>query len=766
MHRIATAFILAVLIAASAFLFRLYRRTEDEAAGPGKKKGLLRSLEFTVESLGRFSYTKLALISIFGLFLEMLLIRWVSSEIRIFAYFKNFVLIACYLGFGLGCYLCRKPIRILSILLPLLVLTLLIKLPWEPVRYMLDALPTYLGVFGDVDMWGLPKFSMNVRSLGLLATAIAFTVPTFALLTFVFIPVGQLIGAYLEDAPHGIRAYTVNIVGSLAGILLFSALCFAYQPPVVWFAVSGLLLVPLIFRVAWPAIAAAVGIAICVGVASLNDRSGMEFWSPYQKLILEPENAANGELIQYHLTTNNSWYQRIVNLSPPFVAAHRDLLQGIAIENNSYNLPYRFYPNPPRTLVLGAGMGNDVAAALRNGTQQVVAVEIDPLILELGRRFHFEKPYDSPRVVQVVDDARSYIQNSRDQFDLICFSLLDSHTTTSHFSNIRIDNYVYTVEALQAARKLLKPDGLFVVKFQANTPWIAGRLQALLTDVFGGPPLQFVSDQSYSTVGRFFITGSQQRIDAALADRKLAEFVHTHGGLATQPASVTTDDWPYFYQHEPGVPSSVILISVVLVLLCMLTMRGMGAGTGAIEWHFFFLGAGFLLMEVQIVSKIALLFGTTWMVNSLAISGLLILIVAANLVVSRVGRISAGAVYAGLFLSLLLAYLVPVKSLFFANPWLRGVAATAVLCTPVFFAGLVFIRSFAEARFSTAALGSNLLGALVGGLLESLSLWTGLQSLLILAALLYLASMVTRRSIVPTRRSDGQVTLNNALTSA
>jgi hypothetical protein len=65
-----------------------------------------------------------------------------------------------------------------------------------------------------------------------------------------------------------------------------------------------------------------------------------------------------------------------------------------------------------------------------------------------------------------------------------------------------------------------------------------------------------------------------------------------------------------------------------------------------------------------------------------------------------------------------------------------------VLCLPVFFAGIVFIKSFALAGFSPEALGSNLLGAMVGGMLESASLWTGIRSLSILAAILYIASWI------------------------
>jgi len=125
----------------------------------------------------------------------------------------------------------------------------------------------------------------------------------------------------------------------------------------------------------------------------------------------------------------------------------------------------------------------------------------------------------------------------------------------------------------------------------------------------------------------------------------------------------------------------------------------------------------------------------------------LLVIIGANVVVARIGLVRVSLAYAGLFLAMLAAYVIPLGSLFFANPSLRGITATVLLCLPVFFAGLVFITSFAQARFSGAALGSNLLGALVGGLLESLSLWFGLKALLIVAAVLYFLSWLTRRAV-------------------
>jgi SAM-dependent methyltransferase len=388
-------------------------------------------------------------------------------------------------------------------------------------------------------------------------------------------------------------------------------------------------------------------------------------------------------------------------------------------------------------------MGNDVAAALRNGAGRVQAVEIDPLILRLGKELHFEHPYQNPRVHVALNDARSYIENSHNQFDIIVFSLLDSHTTASHFTNIRIDNYVYTREAFQRARQLLKPDGLFIVKFQVDNPWIAFRLQKLMEGAFGQTPVQFQTDiGGYDSSGRFFVAGSAERLAKAAADPALGPYLASHGNMPMQTASLTTDDWPYFYQHEPGLPISVILVSVAVLIIFGWFLRQTSGEGGRIDLHFMFLGAGFMLLEAQIVSKMALLFGTTWVVNAVVVSALLCLIVAANLVYSAIPRIPLAAAYAGLFLSLAVMFGIPMQKLFFESWALRAMVSTLALCSPVFFAGIIFISSFARAGFRGSALGSNLFGSLLGGLLESSSLWLGLKSLTILAALLYAGSAI------------------------
>ncbi|MBZ5662417.1 MAG: methyltransferase domain-containing protein [Acidobacteriia bacterium] len=737
---IAFIFVVSLCGLVSLWLFEFYRVESRNSPSTAMRRHVAQ-WEFSAQELGGFSLGKLALASVLGLFLELLMIRWVSSEIRIFAYFKNFVLIACFLGFGLGCYLVRRRINLLSLLAPLATIAIIVKLPWHILRQLITDLPGYIGATSEVNVWGVPYVPMSSHSLALLADATLVVVPIFALIAFTFIPIGQLVGWYLENAPNGIFGYTVNIVCSLVGIGLYTLLCFWFQPPSVWFLLAGAMLVWFVWplaRLRWGSI---IVMTFCVALTMIGPGGGGRvYWSPYQKLTITPV-YQDGELISYQLTTNGSWYQQMLNLSPAFVDAHEKYFKQEPVEWNPYNLPYHFYQNPPSVLVLGAGTGNDVAGALRNGAGHVTAVEIDPLILKLGQTLHFEKPYGSPRVKAVLNDARSYVETTDDRFDMVVFSLLDSHTNSSYYSNIRIDNYVYTVEALQSTKRLLKPDGIMVVKFQVPTPWIAGRLNSLLQTVFGHAPLEVQTEDSmFTSSGRFFITGSQARIDRAMAEPTLSSFVQTHQGFPMAKASLTTDDWPYFYQHEPGLPGSVIILSVVLILLCWFFMRQTGAVVSSIRWHFFFLGAGFLLLEAQIISKMALLFGTTWLVNSIVIAGLLVLIVASNFVVQWMPKIPTMVGYTGIMCTIAAGYFIPLERLFFQSIWVKALLATAVLCLPVFFAGIVFIRSFAQEGFRSEALGSNLLGALTGGMLESLSMWTGIRSLLIIAGLLYLAS--------------------------
>ena len=108
---------------------------------------------------------------------------------------------------------------------PLLSLVFLIQFPWKPMRALTSALPSYLGVASEVNSMGIPAVPFSGLALVALGAAISITVPLFILNAMIIVPLGQIVGGYLENAPRGIFAYSVNILGSLGGILLFTLLC-------------------------------------------------------------------------------------------------------------------------------------------------------------------------------------------------------------------------------------------------------------------------------------------------------------------------------------------------------------------------------------------------------------------------------------------------------------------------------------------------------------------------------------------------------------
>ena len=217
---------------------------------------------------------------------------------------------------------------------------------------------------------------------------------------------------------------------------------------------------------------------------------------------------------------------------------------------SQYDIPYLLHPHPRSALIVGAGTGNDASGALRHGVKHITAVEIDPAIISLGRRYHPEAPYASAATRVVNDDARSFFATSDQKFDVISFGLLDSHTTTA-MTNARLDHYVYTRESITRAKSLLAEGGIMVLSFEAQKPFIADRMARVLREVFGEDPLVFrVPFSAYGWGGVMFIAG-----DLATAKKQIAQNENLGAYIAamqkkfpiklTFSTPIATDDWPY-----------------------------------------------------------------------------------------------------------------------------------------------------------------------------------------------------------------------------
>jgi spermidine synthase len=499
-----------------------------------------------------------------------------------------------------------------------------------------------------------------------------------------------------------------------------------------------------------PALIAVIGV---LHVDSMNQAAGTTtYWSPYYKVQTTPM-ILDGRRVGYTIAVNKDALQFPMDLSGRYSWIPR-----IASEQHQYNLPYTFV-HPRRVLILGSGTGNDVAAARRNAPGAIVdAVEIDPVVADLGRTLHPERPYSSPNVHLHVTDARSFLQQTSQHYDLIVFGKLDSHRVFSHMSSVRMDNYVYTQENLETVRDHLAPGGMVALGFVVHQKWIADRIYTLLDHVFGRPPLVYQTDSyAYDTV---FFTGKRP-LSAPPGSTTISQTQFAHQVLRGDPngtwhysqlhgylepselsthSTLLTDDWPYLYMQDRTVTPNYLIVLVLTVLasilLVWLTVPRIDFRNPA-NWNFLFLGAGFALQETKGITDIALLFGSTWITNIIVISAILLVILLANFAVSRWPEIPLRWVYIALFAVLIVNYFLSLRGLLAYGFWVQVGASGVRVAGPLFFSGIIFARWFQRAENPSAALGSNLMGAVVGGLAEYSSLALGLRDLYLLALLFY-----------------------------
>ncbi len=694
-------------------------------------------------SARRGTWFDLFLISLASLFIEMLVIRWLAEEIRLFSYFKNITLISCFLGLGLGSILARNRRDYIKVFVPLLVLFFIVV---KVVSQFNDRI-SYPG--GDEQfLWGVIAKEGLLSHIKSYYSVIVFL---FLFNVLLFVPLGQKLGRLIKCFPP-IRAYTINIIGSLIGVWAFFGVCFAGLSPLYWFGGGLLCVLWFIRKKRWliPAIILGAGM---LGYLAVSESKGTTVWSPYYRIDIGEVKSDDGEVLMYRLNVNRDYHQRILNLSDGFVRKHPDFYDVQPdIRYHTYNLPYRHYELKGKdVLVVGSGTGNDVAAALRHGAAHVDAVEIDRAILDLGRKLHPEKPYQSDRVTCVLDDARTYFKRCGKKYDMIVFGLLDSHTVISSMSSLRLDNYVYTLESFREVRNLLKneKEGVVALSFSIGKKraWIGQRLYDMLSEAFGSEPVYISTGHD---AGILFIVGPEDILAKYRADEIIQAKTETARdeiqlAVAGSTIPTTTDDWPNLYLKAKKIPAAYLwTLGILLVISVIIILRFKPRGTG-VNWHFLFLGVAFLLIEVKSINELALVYGATWLVTGIVISAILVMILFANLYVSRARLWPMWVYYCMLFGAIALNLLFPPASFLGATAVVRMLGPCLLAALPIFFAGIIFGKSFKKSKHTEVAFGSNLLGAVGGGMLEYVSIITGVSALFFVAAGAYGLSFLVLR---------------------
>jgi hypothetical protein len=364
-----------------------------------------------------------------------------------------------------------------------------------------------------------------------------------------------------------------------------------------------------------------------------------------------------------------------------------------------------------------------------------------PAILLAGKINHPEKPYDDPRVDAVVNDARSFFRTTRKTYDTIIYGLLDSHTLLSQASSVRLDSFVYTVEGLREAKSRLKENGILSLSFVVLNDDLGTKIFRMMTEAFDGKEPICISTYG----GTIFLESSNSSfvlppvVLSQAGFKDLTAFYHN----SALKVDVSTDDWPFFYMPRRIYPVSYLVMIVLVVLLSIVLFRGLLRDRLQFsELPFFFLGAGFMLVETKAITELGLAFGNTWLVIAIAISAILVMAFLANSVVAWLHL--RNAYFAYLLVVLSLGFGWWVSRMGGLPPSTIGRIGTAIILTcPLFFSGIVFSVLLSAGPRISSAMSMNLLGAMCGGLLEYNSMYFGFRFLYLLAICLYVAALLS-----------------------
>tara|TARA_Y100001958_G_scaffold122769_1_gene90052 strand:+ start:1011 stop:3371 length:2361 start_codon:yes stop_codon:yes gene_type:complete len=649
-----------------------------------------------------------------GLYLELMMIRVHSSFFQIFAFFKNISLISCLLGLGVGYLLGKKKVYSLKWVLPLLTFQIcfLFFIKNTPIGPFLQNPVTEQWAMGQSYASGVIQFSIIY----------CFLILIFIFNAMAFVPLGHLV-SNLMSKQEKLQSYSWNLIGSLSGIILFSLMSWMMTPPILWFFVGFLIIFFLqkksLIDLSFSVVSLTIVIFLFISTKSVNKEN---YYSPYQVITVEHYPNSN-----ISIKASNLWFQ-----SPHDFRKNTNW--------NSYFVPFKVAKKKPdNILVVGSGTGNDVAYALLEKTKSIDAVEIDPLIIKLGEKYHPQKPYNAKNVNVIQNDARNYIQHTNKKYDLIIYGLLDSHTSLSGKGGIRLDSYVYTVDAFKEAKKILNDDGFISLSFSVSIKSLGVKIFRMLEEAFDDQePIVFFYQENDS-----FKPGLYTFVVAKDPNKKFilnAENLFRVNFFDDQSieADNSTDDWPFFYMPKKIWPKSYfVIIMIIFISSFFFIDRTVKIDKKNFSFTCFFLGAGFMLIETKGITELALLYGSNWFVVSIVIAFILIMAFFANLLVIKKYYINVSIVYALILSSLLLGYYVTFLDLTNLPSFLLKILFPTILTVPIFFSGIAFSKQLSQEKFVGIALSSNILGAIFGGLLEYNSMYFGFRSLYLLGFAMY-----------------------------
>jgi SAM-dependent methyltransferase len=464
----------------------------------------------------------LFLISWLVLFLELACIRWFPSHVLFLTFFVNLVLLACFVGMSVGCLVARRRTNFIRHTPYWILVGLFIGLLANNYSGLLQA------VFAVGNQAKPDVVYFGTETSVMLPNPLPFPVPMevvgalfFGIIAAIMVGPGQEMGRAFNRVSNRTTAYSANLLGSLVGIGMFAGCSVLRLPPIVWFGLSGIVLAYLLIRKdpdagpevrdalppsvtgattaaaphpapapkptatpVLPLAALVISIGLTYVTSGFFTMNGRQItWSEYYRIDYEPKE-------QFIITNLISQQLMEPRENPP-------------VAKVPYALPYLFqrdlkkadgtpaWPEFKKILIIGAGNGNDVARALmfvnpNDPTVEIDAVEIDPVIQNLGQLHHPNKPFEDRKRVKVsINDGRNFLREAKaETYDLVVFALIDSLVLQSGYSNLRLESYLFTLESFQDVKRVLKPTGVAAIYNFFRQGWIAARINDQLRSAF------------------------------------------------------------------------------------------------------------------------------------------------------------------------------------------------------------------------------------------------------------------------------------------
>jgi hypothetical protein len=669
------------------------------------------------------------------LFFALVIARWLSFDFRMFESYGIFALMAPLLGLAIG-MVTEKDKSFRFAPYALLITTGLI------------AVFNYLGINGEAFPAAGVRDLIHIGGMTI-AHSTALPVMTWLVVMLLMGPflfalcVGGRLGSLMTRQKALDSWWTVAVALVLAS-LVFSATIFFNVSPGFQLVLVGISLASFSLTVLPIPTLSALVIVLALAVplfTELGTPGNKAIWTPLYRVEID-QSPLDHSLLRVEL--NHALEESL----PP------------SKESGAQSNPLRSAEllfaavQPKKVLLLGSGIGSLVAPAIKCGADSVEAVEGEPKLLEIGEEVGHNSAAKNLKLI--AQDPRSFVNGAEGPYDLI---IIQSPIGLG-FSTALQDRFARTTEAYQRCFKLLSPDGVLVV-MQAqqavrSSDWLYNRIFVTLKDAAGYEPLLLANTTSLVSQ-RFFLLGRPE------AENKLAQKLEKSGLTIVQmPASLRekpiTDDQPFPFQRAGTAIFPYILLVGVMVALMLVSGPSdqsvekanantdaaptTGKGLNFRHWQLFFCASGIMLLCEGALPPLFAIFGQNWLPNTLAVNlAILVFALSAYLGTRMVSVVNVQQMlYQALFLLVFLDWCLPFQTLLSFNKIVGIVVIVFITFMAIFRASIALTAAYGNTTGGAKLFAFVLLGIVFGAMLESVSWFFGLKSLVVLAEVSFIIS--------------------------